>query len=123
MFNYFLKKDGYSGVLHVLASMICTLAYVLVLGSGVFTVNIFVDHKIRINISKPVSSLFLLGFIYLTYVIHFSILKFSKKGENEDGSFKISRSDYSSSLQLFFLLIALFVFFSVLAKILTFLTI
>jgi len=123
MFNYFLKKDGYSGVLHVLASMICTLAYALVLGSGVFIVNIFLDHKIRMNISKPVSTLFLLGLIYLTYVIHFSILKFNKKGENEDGSFKIGRSDYTSSLQLFFLLIALFFFFSVLERILTFLNI
>jgi len=115
-FNYFLKKDGYNNKTHIVASAVSTLVYVLTIFSCLGIINIFTHDLLHFKIEKPKSWLLVFIVMFAVYLFHFYGLKFSKKGENEDGSFNLSGKSYKSTLKFALGVMVAFFFFTILNK-------
>jgi|GEM_PF-2175354 len=100
-YNYFLKKDGYNRALPFLASSVCAICYLFILGTCVSIIYIFTDIRFKLSIHKSISFIVSLSFFYLIYLIHIYFFKLPKRGKNSDYSFTISDKSYNLSFKLF----------------------
>jgi hypothetical protein len=114
IFNFFVKKDGYSPLIPFLTSICILGLFALMVGC----VYLLIDLFYRNALSLPHGARFKVALIFflfsiLNYIFLFSFLKIEKKGDHEDHIFKMDSVKYQKTLRI--VLIIILTFFAITA--------
>ena len=111
MFNYFVKKDGYSSITHYLASMMIMLICIFFVADAFAIANIIRPRFIGFS-TAPKGKVFLVLVIMsiLNYLFLFQILRLKKEGDQDKHLFLINEVQYKKTLKAtWFIFISFFV--------------
>lgn len=105
MFNYFVKKHGYSTISHYLASLSVMMIYVFLIADIFAIANIIRPGLIGFS-TAPKGEVFIIIVIIslLNYLFLFQALKLEKEGDQENRLFVIDEVHYKKTLKLFLLI-------------------
>ncbi len=108
IFNYWVRKNGYTSLTPTLASICSTLVLLILFFDILFLINIFEDNIIRFNVNKGILWLSILLAVLLNHVLYFDILRIPKAGKTNDLLFEVD--DRKSGRILKFVVINTIVF-------------
>ena len=105
MFNYFVKKDGYSSLSHYLASLSVMMIYIFIIADAFAIGNLIRPGLIGFS-TAPKGAVFLIIIIIslLNYVFLFHILKMEKEGDQDNRQFVIDEVQYKKTLKAFIII-------------------
>ena len=83
MFNFFVNKDGYNNLTHLLASAATILLLIIAILNIVSLLGLFINLPLNIPFGKGGKMLLAIVSIIAGYFLFFSVFKFSKDGENK----------------------------------------
>ncbi len=95
LFNYTIKKDGYSVVTHIAASFFLLVLLVCAIADFLLILNIIVDNLFGFSHVRKGGIIFIiaLGGV-LNYLFIFNVLKFEKIGDRDDHLFTLEPKKY-----------------------------
>lgn len=105
LFNYFVKKDGYSKVSHVFISLCMLILLLFVVADVLFLLSIIADNKITFKQNKGTNYLLIIILGAMNYVFLFHLVKIEKEGDGDQQMFPLDPTKSKKILRRFAMLI------------------
>ncbi len=100
LFNFFVKRDGYNSLTHILASLLTLGVFFLITTNVLLVINVFSNDAISLPQNKGLVWLISLIVGGLNYFFLFSILRIEKEGSGENKVFNIDSKKSNGILRI-----------------------